>query len=161
MRDKLRYGHIPPSLPDGGGIYALPSQPKGPKEFSKYNISGSLSLTTSTDIAVVDISSGKDQLLSAADHQYYLAPRTSMHSLGSTRLVFNLLPVPISLPLRRQLSSLRSANLFSSISTFTRTYRQLPRRAFSCVSDSPNDLFNYTSGRWLQVLCTLFSGVYV
>ncbi|OCB84911.1 hypothetical protein A7U60_g8133 [Sanghuangporus baumii] len=64
-------------------------------------------------------------------------------------LVFNLLPASIYPPLRRPLSSLRSAYLSSSISNFTRTCRQLPRRAFSSMSDSPDNLFNYSSGRWL------------
>ncbi|KAF5386262.1 hypothetical protein D9615_002307 [Tricholomella constricta] len=32
---------------------------------------------------------------------------------------------------------------------FTRICWQLPRRAFSSMSDSPNDLVNYSSGRWL------------
>ncbi|KAL6308608.1 protein kinase subdomain-containing protein PKL CAK Fmp29 [Sparassis latifolia] len=71
------------------------------------------------------------------------------YSLGRARLVFNLLPVSISPPLRRPPSSLRSAYLSSSISNFTRTCWQLPRRAFSSMSDSPDDLFNYSSGRWL------------
>lgn len=62
-------------------------------------------------------------------------------------LVFNLLPVSIFPPLCRPLS-LRSAYL-PSISNFTRTCWQLPSRAFSSVSDSPDDLFNYSSGRWL------------
>lgn len=62
-------------------------------------------------------------------------------------LVFNLLLVSIFPPLCRPLS-LRSAYL-SSISNFTRTCWQLPGRAFSSVSDSPDDLFNYSSGRWL------------
>ncbi|KAF8213925.1 protein kinase subdomain-containing protein PKL/CAK/Fmp29 [Mycena galopus ATCC 62051] len=69
------------------------------------------------------------------------------HSLGRARLVLNLLPVSICPPLSRPLSSLRSAYL--SFSNFTRTCSQLPRRAFSSISDSPNDLFNYSSGRWL------------
>ncbi|KAN0082432.1 Protein kinase-like domain containing protein [Tylopilus felleus] len=71
------------------------------------------------------------------------------YSLGRTRLVFNLLPVSISPSLRRPLSSLRSTYLSSSISNFTRTCWQLSRRAFSSISDSPDDLFNYSSGRWL------------
>ncbi|KAF5375832.1 hypothetical protein D9615_008232 [Tricholomella constricta] len=71
------------------------------------------------------------------------------YSLGRARLVFNLLPVSFCPPLRRPLSSLRSAYLSSSISDFTRTCWQLPCRTFSSMSDSPNDLFNYSSGRWL------------
>ncbi|KAJ7661108.1 protein kinase subdomain-containing protein PKL/CAK/Fmp29 [Mycena olivaceomarginata] len=71
------------------------------------------------------------------------------YSLGRARLIFNLLPVSICPPLRRSLSSLRSAYLSSSNSNFTRTCWQLPRRAFSSMSDSPDDLFNYSSGRWL------------
>ncbi|KAJ7066446.1 protein kinase subdomain-containing protein PKL/CAK/Fmp29 [Mycena amicta] len=54
------------------------------------------------------------------------------------RLSFNLLPVSICPPLRRPLSSLRSACLSS----------WHPRRAFS-MSSYPDDLFNYSSGRWL------------
>ncbi|KAF9786065.1 protein kinase subdomain-containing protein PKL/CAK/Fmp29 [Thelephora terrestris] len=71
------------------------------------------------------------------------------YSLGRARLALNLLPVSISPPLRRPLSSLRSAYLSSSTANFTRTCRRLPRRAFSSVSDSPDGLFNYTSGHWL------------
>ncbi|KAJ7076062.1 protein kinase subdomain-containing protein PKL/CAK/Fmp29 [Mycena belliarum] len=71
------------------------------------------------------------------------------YSLGRARLVFKLLPVSICPPLRRPLSSLRSAYLSSPISNSTRTCWQLPHRAFSSMSDSLDDLFNYSSGRWL------------
>ena len=59
------------------------------------------------------------------------------YSLGRARLIFGLPPV-----------SLRLAYL-PSISNFARTCWQLPRRAFSSMSDTPDDLFNYSSGRWL------------
>jgi hypothetical protein len=71
------------------------------------------------------------------------------YSLGRARLALNLPPVSISPPLRRPLSSLRSAYLSSSTANFTRTCWHLPRRALSNISDSPDGLFNYTSGRWL------------
>ncbi|KAJ7135418.1 protein kinase subdomain-containing protein PKL/CAK/Fmp29 [Mycena crocata] len=70
------------------------------------------------------------------------------YSLGRARLVFNLLPVALSPPLHRSFSS-RSTYISSSISSFTRTCWQLPRRAFSSLKDFPDDLFNYSSGRWL------------
>ncbi|KDR80936.1 hypothetical protein GALMADRAFT_153330 [Galerina marginata CBS 339.88] len=73
------------------------------------------------------------------------------YSLARARLVFNLLPVSISPSLRhpRALLSLHLAHSSSSISNFSRTCWQVPRRAFSGISNSPEDLFNYTSGRWL------------
>lgn len=69
------------------------------------------------------------------------------YSLGRARLVSKFLPVSISPPLGRSLSSLRSVYPSSSISPST---WQLPSsRAPSSLSDSRNDLkFNYSSGRW-------------
>ncbi|KAJ4464880.1 protein kinase subdomain-containing protein PKL/CAK/Fmp29 [Lentinula edodes] len=66
------------------------------------------------------------------------------YSIGRARLFLNL-------PLCRPLSSLRPASRSSSISlNLTRTcWQQLPHRGFSSMSDTPNDLFNYSSGRWL------------
>ncbi|KAJ7775916.1 protein kinase subdomain-containing protein PKL/CAK/Fmp29, partial [Mycena maculata] len=70
-----------------------------------------------------------------------------MPCLGSATLVFDLLAVPVSPSLRRPRSSLRSLyfSLSSSISTPT---RWPPRRAFSIMAHSGNNLFDYTSGRW-------------
>ncbi|PIL30993.1 hypothetical protein GSI_05686 [Ganoderma sinense ZZ0214-1] len=59
------------------------------------------------------------------------------YSLGRARL------------LRSAFSSLRSTRLSSSISISTGTFRRLPRRAFSSMPGSLDDLFNYTSGCWL------------
>ncbi|KAJ3874969.1 hypothetical protein F5051DRAFT_415412 [Lentinula edodes] len=76
-------------------------------------------------------------------------------SIGRARLFSNL-------PLCRPLSSLRLASRSSISLNLTRTcWQQLPHRGFSSMSDTPNDLFNYSSGRWLQVLYMLFSGIYV
>ncbi|KAF7794383.1 hypothetical protein EIP86_005517 [Pleurotus ostreatoroseus] len=50
-------------------------------------------------------------------------------------------------PFRRPFSLLRPADLSSS--TIIQAFWKLPHRAFSSVSDSPNDLYNYSSGRWL------------
>ncbi|KAG7088308.1 hypothetical protein E1B28_012318 [Marasmius oreades] len=63
-----------------------------------------------------------------------------MPCLGSTRLVFDLLEVSPSL--RRPLSSLRSLSFFFPSS-------MPPRCTFSTMEHSPNDLFDYTSGRWI------------
>src|SRR6266850_4092325 len=57
-----------------------------------------------------------------------------MPCLGSARLVFNSLKAPVSL---RSLYS----SFTSSISTTTRL---VPRRAFSIMANSHNDLFDYT-----------------
>ncbi|PPQ73047.1 hypothetical protein CVT25_007556 [Psilocybe cyanescens] len=70
------------------------------------------------------------------------------HSLGRARLVFKLLPVSISPPICYPLLP-RLTYTSPSISNFTRAFCQLPRRAFSRMSDSPDNLFNYSSGRWL------------
>ncbi|KAJ6578076.1 protein kinase subdomain-containing protein PKL CAK Fmp29 [Mycena capillaripes] len=72
-----------------------------------------------------------------------------MPCLGSARrLVLDLLAVPVSPSLRRPCSSLRSlsSSFSSSISTPT---RWPSRRAFSIIAHSRNDLFDYTSGRWI------------
>ncbi|KIK20210.1 hypothetical protein PISMIDRAFT_106239 [Pisolithus microcarpus 441] len=63
-------------------------------------------------------------------------------------LVFDLLAVPVSLSLRRPRSSLRSFHFAYSSSIATPT-RWPPRRSFSVVTHCRNDLFNYTSGRWI------------
>ncbi|KAJ7768380.1 protein kinase subdomain-containing protein PKL/CAK/Fmp29 [Mycena metata] len=68
------------------------------------------------------------------------------YSLPRARLFLPALP--ISPPLRRPLSSLRSV-YFSPSTSFAPTRWQSPRRSFSKMSDSPDDLFNYSSGRWL------------
>ncbi|KAI0030598.1 kinase-like domain-containing protein [Vararia minispora EC-137] len=52
-----------------------------------------------------------------------------MHCLGRAAAVLNLLKIPVSL---------RPVTAFS-----------LPRRTLSTVTDSQNDLFDYTSGRWV------------
>ncbi|PPQ92084.1 hypothetical protein CVT25_008265 [Psilocybe cyanescens] len=67
------------------------------------------------------------------------------YSLGRAKLVFNLLPVSIAPRLRRPLS-LRSAYLSASVSNFC---LQRPCRTFSNTPDFPDELFNYSSGRWL------------
>ncbi|KAI9507088.1 kinase-like domain-containing protein [Russula earlei] len=62
-----------------------------------------------------------------------------MLCLGRASLVFNPLKVPASL---RPLFS-------SSPSIVSNTTVSLPRRALSTMADSRNDIFNYTSGRWV------------
>jgi hypothetical protein len=69
---------------------------------------------------------------STAPHSTYIG----MPCLGSARLVFNSLRVPASL---RSLYS----SFASSISTTTRL---VPRRAFSIMANSHDNLFDYTSG---------------
>ncbi|KAF8177834.1 protein kinase subdomain-containing protein PKL/CAK/Fmp29 [Pholiota molesta] len=74
--------------------------------------------------------------------------RLGPSSLGSARLGFDLLKVPISLSMHRPPSSLRSLQLSFSSPILTST-RWPPRRAFSIIAHSRNDLFDYTSGRWI------------
>ncbi|KAI5999162.1 protein kinase subdomain-containing protein PKL CAK Fmp29 [Pisolithus albus] len=62
-------------------------------------------------------------------------------------LVFDLLAVPVSPSLRHPYSSLRSFHL-ASIAT-PRITRWQPCRSFSAATHRRNDLFNYTSGRWI------------
>ncbi|KAH7885399.1 protein kinase subdomain-containing protein PKL CAK Fmp29 [Phlebopus sp. FC_14] len=71
-----------------------------------------------------------------------------MPCLGSTRLAFDLLAAPVSLSLRRPRPSLRSFLLSYSSSIATPT-RWPPRRVFSIRAYLRNDLFDYTSGRWI------------
>ncbi|TBU26130.1 kinase-like domain-containing protein [Dichomitus squalens] len=59
--------------------------------------------------------------------------------LGKARLVFHLLKAPANLRLFFSSSP-------SNVSTMTVS---LPRRALSTMADSHNDIFNYTSGRWV------------
>ncbi|EIW82704.1 protein kinase subdomain-containing protein PKL CAK Fmp29 [Coniophora puteana RWD-64-598 SS2] len=70
-----------------------------------------------------------------------------MPCLGGARLVFNSL-VPVSLSLCRPHSALRLSHLSYSSSTVTLTRWPL-HRAFSVTAHLRNDLFNYTSGRWI------------
>ncbi|KAJ7164870.1 protein kinase subdomain-containing protein PKL/CAK/Fmp29 [Mycena filopes] len=65
-------------------------------------------------------------------------------ALGRARLILNL-PVATSPPLRRPISPLHLVSRVT-ISKFSWAFGQ-PRRAFS--TDSPDVLFNYTSGRWI------------
>ncbi|KAF8999015.1 protein kinase subdomain-containing protein PKL/CAK/Fmp29 [Hymenopellis radicata] len=67
----------------------------------------------------------------------------------STRLVFDLLAGPVSPSLRRPGSSLRSLSISFPSSISTPTTRSPPRRAFSTIAHNNNDLFDYTSGRWI------------
>ncbi|KAI6037062.1 protein kinase subdomain-containing protein PKL/CAK/Fmp29 [Pisolithus microcarpus] len=71
-----------------------------------------------------------------------------MLASGRSGLVFDLLTVPVSRSLHHPHSSLRPLYLsFSSaITTLTRWSQ---RRAFSTMTHSHNDLFEYTSGRWI------------
>ncbi|KZT03137.1 uncharacterized protein LAESUDRAFT_729376 [Laetiporus sulphureus 93-53] len=71
-----------------------------------------------------------------------------MPCLGSARLVFDLPAVPVSLSLRRPRSSLRSSH-FSYSSSIAAPTRWPPRRAFSIMAHVCNNLFDYTSGRWI------------
>ncbi|KZT05313.1 protein kinase subdomain-containing protein PKL CAK Fmp29, partial [Laetiporus sulphureus 93-53] len=68
--------------------------------------------------------------------------------LGSARLVFDLLAVPVWLSLRRPRSSPRLFHVPYSCSIATPT-RWPPRRAFSIMAHLRSDLFEYTSGRWI------------
>ncbi|KAK0185249.1 protein kinase subdomain-containing protein PKL/CAK/Fmp29 [Armillaria mellea] len=62
-----------------------------------------------------------------------------MPCLGSMRLVFNSLKAPVSLH-----------SLYSSFTSFiSTTVRFVPCRAFSIMANSHDDLFDYTSGRWV------------
>ncbi|TBU29359.1 hypothetical protein BD311DRAFT_268810 [Dichomitus squalens] len=63
--------------------------------------------------------------------------------LGSARLI--LRAVPVSPSLCRLRSSLRPSYLFVSSSIA----RSVPRRAFSIIPHSPNNLFDSASGRWM------------
>lgn len=73
-----------------------------------------------------------------------------MLCLESARLAFNSLADPISSFLPRPHSLLRSLSPSLSYSTTSPTHRR-PRRALSTVRNSSghNELFDYTSGRWL------------
>ncbi|KAL4068939.1 kinase-like domain-containing protein [Scleroderma yunnanense] len=71
-----------------------------------------------------------------------------MLCLGSARLIFDLLTVPVSLSLRRPRSSLRSFH-FSYSSSIASPTRWPPRRAFSIMAHLRNHFFDYTSGRWI------------
>ncbi|KAJ4499726.1 hypothetical protein C8R41DRAFT_605993 [Lentinula lateritia] len=86
----------------------------------------------------------------------------TLHVYACTKYSIRRARLFLNLPLCRPLSSLRSASRSSISLNLTRTcWQQLPRRGFSSMSDTSNDLFNYSSGRWLQVLYMLFSGIYV
>ncbi|RPD68468.1 protein kinase subdomain-containing protein PKL CAK Fmp29 [Lentinus tigrinus ALCF2SS1-7] len=71
-----------------------------------------------------------------------------MSCLRRARPVFDL---PILQPLRRPHTSPRSFHVFSDSSLIATATRCLPRRTFSAMAHprSDNDLFEYTSGRWL------------
>ncbi|KAJ7485197.1 protein kinase subdomain-containing protein PKL/CAK/Fmp29 [Mycena galericulata] len=72
-----------------------------------------------------------------------------MPCLRNARLVSDLLAVPVSPSLRCPRSSLRSLSFSFSSSISTAPTRWPPRRAFSIWAHSRNDLFDYTSGRWI------------
>ena len=67
-----------------------------------------------------------------------------MSCIGSARIIFNLPAVPVSLSLRHP----HSLRLFHSsyLSSIATSARWLSHRAFSNLR---NDLFDYTSGRWM------------
>ncbi|RPD52727.1 hypothetical protein L226DRAFT_550868 [Lentinus tigrinus ALCF2SS1-7] len=73
-----------------------------------------------------------------------------MSCLRRVRLVSHLRAVPILQPLRFH-SSLRSIDVFSDLSPIATATRCLPRRTFAAMAHphSDNELFEYTSGRWL------------
>ncbi|KAF8161339.1 protein kinase subdomain-containing protein PKL/CAK/Fmp29 [Crassisporium funariophilum] len=71
-----------------------------------------------------------------------------MSCLRSTRLIFELLATPLSLSLRRARSSPRSFRVSSS-NPLPNPTTCLPRRAFSLTARRFNDLFEFTSGRWI------------
>ncbi|RPD54300.1 protein kinase subdomain-containing protein PKL/CAK/Fmp29 [Lentinus tigrinus ALCF2SS1-7] len=73
-----------------------------------------------------------------------------MSCLRRARLVSHLRAVPTLQPLRLH-SSPRSIGVFSHSSSIATATRCLPRRTVSAMAHTPsdNDLFEYTSGRWL------------
>ena len=82
-------------------------------------------------------------------NQRYPLRAILLDSLRRARPAFNLLPVSNSPLLRFPFSSLRSVHLYPPTPNFNRTCLQLPRRAFSRILGSPDDFFDYSSGRWL------------
>ncbi|EJF63622.1 protein kinase subdomain-containing protein PKL/CAK/Fmp29 [Dichomitus squalens LYAD-421 SS1] len=68
-----------------------------------------------------------------------------MPCLGRARLISGLWTVSVSPSLRRPRSSLRSLYSYALSSIA----RSVPRRAFSTIPHSPDNLFDYTSGRWI------------
>jgi hypothetical protein len=73
-----------------------------------------------------------------------------MPCLGSARLVFDFPAVPVWLSLRRPSSSPRLFHVSYSSYIATPTPRQARPRLFTIMAAHlPNDLFEYTSGRWM------------
>lgn len=72
-------------------------------------------------------------------HRNLTSAYFGMLRLGrASSVVFNKLKAPAS-----------PRPLFSSLRSSISTTRSLPRRALSSMTESPNDIYDYTSGRWV------------
>ncbi len=86
--------------------------------------------------------------------------RSRAASCWLVRLVFDSLAVPVSQSLRRPHSSRHSFPFTYSSSIATWTSWSLRRTFSMTVHFQKDDLFDYTSGRWMSASYMLFYGVY-